>query len=190
MLTPQQFKERWTREEDQFLNVFPESSLSDVRLPANAHAFLIGAGLPADAAPFLNFEPPKSGTLPKVSVAWHQPPAFDRFRIIGGNGSGDPVCLDESADGAVVFLIHDNDFQRVLMGSSVMTLAECLLELRDLISTAGDDTASVSVEQYDRLLERLRAIDPAACTPNGFWPVEIEMLKPPPPKKWWRLWRA
>lgn len=189
MITPQQFKARWEGAlQSDPLNAFPESSLTDVRLPAEVRAFLIEAGLPESAAPFLGFGPPKSGSLPLVSVVWNQEPAFDRYRIIGGNGSGDPVCLDEGRDCQIVYLNHDNHFERVLMGSSVFTLAECLVELRDVIDQAGD-TEMVAPERYDRLLEQFRRIDPEACEENGFWPVEIGSLKPEQPANWWPPWK-
>ena len=88
MLTAQEFKERWESILDDRLVAFPESSLSDVPLGLDLRAFLIHAGLPAEAAPFLDFGPPKRGTLERVSAVWRQPSAFDRYRIIGGNGSG------------------------------------------------------------------------------------------------------
>jgi hypothetical protein len=180
MLSPQQFKQRWQSNDDERLIYFPESSLLDVRLPAEARAFLIEAGLPDQAAPFLDFAPPKNGTLQRVSVVWHQPAEFGRYRIIGGNGSGDPVCLDEDVSGQIVYLNHDNGFKRVLMASSIVALAECLVELRDVIAEAGD-TEFVSPGRYDELFERLREIDPLACEPEGYWPQEIAMLKPGPP---------
>lgn len=168
--------------------VFPESSLADVRLPADARAFLVESGLPVESAPFLGFEPPKGVALQRVSAVFHQPAAFDRYRIIGSNGSGDPICIDEAANGQIVYLNHDNRFQRVLMASSVVSLAECLLELRDVIEDAGG-TKLVAPERYRQLLERLRAIDPAACELDGYWPHEIEMLQPKEKKKWWQIWR-
>jgi len=189
MITSQQFKQRWERVEGDHLVAFAESSLSDVRLPDDARAFLVEAGLPEEATPFLNFEPPRGGTLKRVSTVFHQPPPLDRYRMVGGNGSGDPVCLDEEANGQVVYLNHDNRFQRVLMASSVFTLAECLLELRDVIADAGGDTELVALERYQHLLERFRTIDPAACEPDGFWPQEIGMLQPQESKKWWQIWK-
>jgi hypothetical protein len=189
VITPQQFKQRWERVPDDPLAPFPESSLVDVRVPAETRAFLVEAGLPAQAAPFLDFGPPKSGPLERVSVVWHQPPAFDRYRIIGGNGSGDPICLDEEAGGQVVYLNHDNRFQRVLMGSSVHTLAECLVELRDLFK-AAHGMKSVTREQYDALLERFRAIDPASSGEGGFWQQEFGCLLPAETKSsWWQFWK-
>ncbi|HTV40165.1 MAG TPA: SUKH-4 family immunity protein [Candidatus Sulfotelmatobacter sp.] len=185
MIAPQEFKKRWERLGDRLI-MFPEISLCDVLLPATARTFLREAGLPEDAAPGLNFGTPQSGSLPRASILWRLPTAFDRYRIIGGNGSGDSVCLDEDANAQVVYLNHDNDFDRVLMASSVCTLAECLAELRDVIARTSD-TGLVAPEHYDQLLERLRIIDPAACDNDGFWPAEISSLKPQPPKKWWHL---
>jgi hypothetical protein len=177
VITAQQFKESWERVKRDRLIAFPESSLSDVRLPANARAFLIEVGLPAEAAPFLCFEPPATGTLERVSAVCHQPPAFDRYRIIGWNGSGDPVCLDEEAGGQIVYLNHDNRFLRVLMASSVFTFAECLVQFRDLIVGSGSNTALIAPERFEELLERLRNIDPAACEKDGYWQRELKSFQ-------------
>ncbi len=185
MITPQEFKERWEKIPDDRLVAFPESSLSDVPLGSDARALLIEAGLPAEAAPFLDFGPPKSGTLERVSAVWHQPSAFDRYRIIGGNGSGDPVCLDETTAGEVVYLNHDNRFKRVLMASSVFSLAECLLQLRDVVAQAGGDTEQVPQEQYSGLLARFRSIDPATSGKGGFWERELGSFQPDP--VWWKF---
>jgi len=173
MITPQQFKQSWERQEHDHLIVFPEHSIADVRLPADARAFLVEVGLPEEAAPFLNFKPPKSGTLQRVSFAWHQPATFDRYRMIGSNGSGDPVCLDEETDGQVVYLNHDNRFQRVLMASSVITLAASLLQVRDFAAESGGFSAMTSAESLEPLAARLRTIDPAVCGADGYWQQEI-----------------
>jgi hypothetical protein len=189
LITPQEFKQRWGTGARDRLTVFPEASLSDVRVPSEVRAFLSEAGLPDQAAPFLDFGPPKSGALERVSVVWHQPTAFDRYRIVGGNGSGDPVCLDEEAEGQVVYLNHDNRFERVLMASTVFALAECLVELRDVVVGAGG-VGEASREQYDRLLARIRAIDPAAGGPGGFWEQEVGCLMPAEKRPWWQLWKG
>jgi hypothetical protein len=190
MITPQQFKQRWESVPDDRLIVFPKSSLSDVRVPSDVRAFLVEVGLPVQAAPFLDFCPPKCGTLERASVVWHQPSAFDHYRIIGGNGSGDPVCLDEEAPGQVVYLNHDNYFQRVLMASSIFALAECLVEFRDAVTGAGGDTELVTREQYDALLTRIRVIDPAASGSGGYWEQEIGCFQPVVERSWWQFWKS
>ena len=187
MITPQEFKERWQKVPDDRLIAFPKGSLSDVRVASEARAFLIEVGLPAEAAPFLDFGPPKSGTLERVSTVWQQPSAFGRYRIIGGNGSGDPVCLDEDTEGEVVYLNHDNRFERLLMARSVFSLAECLLELRDVIAKAGGDTEQVPREEYFGLLARFRSIDPASSGKGGFWEQELGSLQPVKNPAWWKF---
>lgn len=189
MITPHQFKQKWEAVADDHLIAFPESSLSDVCVPAEVRVFLTEVGLPDQAAPFLDSGPPKSGTLERASAVWHQPSAFDRYRIIGGNGSGDPVCLDEETGGQVVYLNHDNRFQRELMASSVFTLAECLLEFRDVVIAAGGDTELVAPEQYAALLARLRAIEPASSGTGGYWEQEIGSFQPAAEKSWWQFWK-
>ncbi|HXI52117.1 MAG TPA: SUKH-4 family immunity protein [Candidatus Saccharimonadales bacterium] len=189
MITPQQFKQRWESVADDHLVVFPASSLSDVRVPLEVLGLLTEAGLPDQAAPFLDFGPPKSGTLERASVVWHQPSTFDRYRIVGGNGSGDPVCLDEEVGGQIVYLNHDNRFQRVLMASSIFTLAECLVEFRDVVAGAGGDTESVTPQQYAALLARFRGIDPAASGAGGYWEQEIGCFEPAGEKSWWQFWK-
>jgi len=188
VITAQQFKERWERVAGDRLINFPENSLSDVRVPSNVRAFLVEAGLPVQVAPFVDFDPPKNGTLERVSTVWHQSPAFDRYRIIGGNGSGDPICFDEDFGGEVVYLNHDNRFQRVIMASSVFTLAECLVELRDFIAGAGGDADSIRRDQYDALLGRFRVIDPAPSGAGGFWEQEFKCLQPAVGRSWWQFW--
>jgi hypothetical protein len=133
--------------------------------------------LPEKAAPFLNFAPRCSGTLERVSTAWHQPVAFDRYRVIGHNGSGDPVCIDEAEDGQVVYLNHDNRFERVLMASSVITLAECLIQVRDFIAEVGGILDPIAPERIEPLVELLRGIDPIACADNGYWQQECRILQ-------------
>ncbi len=177
MITPQQFKESWERQEHEHLVLFPQQSLADVRLPADAQSFLVEVGLPEDAAPFLSFKPPRSGTLQRVSANWRQSSEFNRYRIIGSNGSGDPVCIDEEAGGQVVYLNHDNHFQRVLMASSVITLAACLLQVRDFAAESGGFDEMMTAGSFEPLIARLRSIDPAVCGEDGYWQQEFRCFQ-------------
>ncbi len=189
MITAQQFKQRWESVRGDRLVSFSPQSLADVHLPADAKQFLAEAGLPETAAPELNFEPPGRGTLHRVSIAWQQPPTFNRYRIIGSNDSGDPLCLDDIAEGQVVYLNHENRFERVLMASSVVTLAECLVEFRDAIFEAGGDRDAIPAKRLKALLQHFYAIDPAVCVAGGFWSREFGGLQPEAAKKWWQFWK-
>ena len=73
------------------------------------------------------------------------------------------------------------------MATSVFTLAECLLELRDVIAKAGGDTQQVASQEYDALLSRFRGIDPASSAKGGFWDQELGSLRRAEDKAWWKL---
>jgi len=170
-MKPSEFIERWCVEgEPESLLRFTPQSLVGVNLPALSRAFLLEAGLPSAAAPFLTFEVPGECSLPTVSEAWHLPDEFGGFRVIGFNGSGDPVCLDESASGAVVHLNHDNGFERVLMNSSVPQLAESMVIFRAFVRRG----ASAEAEAW--CAEELRRVDEAAWVSSSFWRDELAMM--------------
>ena len=177
MITGQQFKEKWEGTEGDCLVSFPASTLSDVRLPAEVRVFLVEAGLPQAAAPFLSFRPPEAGTLERVSEAWSQPAGFSRYRIVGSNACGDPVCLDEEENGQVVLLNHDNRFKRVVIALSVFTLAECLLQFRQFIAEVGGTIDPVASERVGELLEQLAGLDPFVREDEGFWQQECRSLQ-------------
>ena len=114
---------------------------------------------------------PKNGSLPTVSQVWKLSENYSHFRIIGFNGSGDPICLDENVFGAVVYLNHDNRFERVLMNTSILHLAESLLVFRSCIEKIE------IAESEQRCLEELQRIDEIAWQETNFWREEILMLR-------------
>ncbi|MEJ7577918.1 MAG: SUKH-4 family immunity protein [Pyrinomonadaceae bacterium] len=171
-MKPSEFIERWHAEDEpEPLLRFTPQSLVGVSLYAESLSFLLEAGLPAAAAPFLTFEVPEEVSLPTAAEAWQLPEAYSCFRVIGFNGSGDPLCLDESAAGAVVHLNHDNEFERVLMNSSVPQLAESLLVFRSFVQGG----ASAELEAW--CIEELRRVDEAAWVLSSFWRDEMSMMK-------------
>lgn len=174
MITPEQFKVQWERGEFRGLISFPSACLADVLIPEDDKDFLVRTGLPSDAAPFLSFGPGKGKTLERVSEVWMQPASLSRYRVIGSNGSGDPVCLDEVVPGQVVYLNHDDKFKRVLMASSLPKLAECLLTVRDFISEVGGIADPLQESKLTGLRMRLASIDPeSAATKDSFWQSEV-----------------
>lgn len=181
MITPEEFIKRWGSKE--VLLKYSMRSLSDVSMSDADKRFLIEAGLPDSAAPFLSFESPERGPLPTVMEIWHQDDRFRRYRIIGFNGSGDPLALDDGAEGEVVYLNHDNYFQRVFVNSSVRQLAECLLLYRemvdDAITTNGKDALlerRIPSKGRLRLEQDLRRTDRKAMEAHCMWWDELQAL--------------
>lgn len=132
MISPKDFADRWDKVDP--LVPFDKESVDQLSIPAEQKQFLIEAGLPADASPFLCFE----GTRPLLTVAekWRQPTIPSRYRQIGFDGAGNLIAIDEEAEGRIVYLDHEDRFAPVFMNSSVAQLAESLLAYRSMVNTA------------------------------------------------------
>ncbi|MHC2068091.1 SUKH-4 family immunity protein [Bremerella sp. T1] len=185
MLSAAEFRERWYAAEDaEPLKSFSAEALAGVHLPKAAKTFLKEAGLPESAAPFLDFRVPERGPLPSVAEDWHLEDAYRRYRVIGSNGSGDPICLDEAMDGAVVYLNHDARFQAIYMNATIFQLAESLLSYRQMIEETcernGEDAyldGDIPDEVKAWLRDELTRIDPHAMRPGSHWAIEVDNLE-------------
>jgi hypothetical protein len=82
---------------------------------------------------------------------------------IGHNGSGDMICIDQAATGAVVYYNHDNQMQRVFMNSSILQFAECLCLFSEFMRTKDAETFARHVE----------LVDSPALAAGSFWPNEV-----------------
>lgn len=178
------FRTRWLDSGGGPLLVFPEPLLDGIRLPASAKEFLLVVGLPKAAAPFLDFRLPKAGGLPTAAEQWGLPAAFNRYRVIGGNGSGDPICVDEDDDASLVDLDHDDHFRVIFMNRSIPLLAESLLAYRQLVKNTqervGQDAwldGNVPPDLCDWLETEIHRIDKEALRKGSFWSYELQNLR-------------
>ncbi len=185
-MRPQDFINQWNApgfDESSRLNVYSALSLQTLPIPPESLEFLTLAGLPDSAAPFLSFGASHTHTLPSVADTWSQPPDFDRFRIIGSNSSGDPICIDLLTNAAVVYLNHDDAFDRIFMNTSVDRLAECLLAFRELVNQTNARngaeaylSGNVPKDILQRCIHRLTSTAPSAMAPGCSWRDEIQGL--------------
>jgi hypothetical protein len=182
MLSPKDFVARWIKDSERLVSL-PKQAVDGLALAAEDKVFLAQAGLPADAAPFLSFEAPATGELPTVAEQWGLASAFQRYRVIGTDGSGNPIALDQQQQGEVVCLDHENQFARVRMNTSVRQLAESLLAYRKLVEDSraefGPDAfldGKTSAAAREALRQRLTVIDPAAMQPGCFWQGQLQNL--------------
>lgn len=179
MLSPKEFVARWGNGAP--LIQFPKAALERISLLDDDRVFLTQAGLPDSAAPFLSFNAPKSGELPTVSKQWNQSQALAAYRVIGSDGCGNPITLNE--DGEVVYLDHESKFAKVLVNKSIRQLAESLLAYRKLVKNTqeefGEDAyldGKISSAARDTLRHELAQIDPAAMKPGCFWHAQLQDL--------------
>ena len=182
MLSPKDFVARWGKDDLPLIR-FPKKALEGLTLSEEDKAFLTQAGLPEEAAPFLAFEAPESGQLPTVADQWDQPKAYAAYRVIGFDGAGNSIALDENSQGEVVLLDHDHKFARVLVNKSVWQLAESLLAYRKFVSDSQEEfgeeaflDGKTSPAARKTLRQELKKIDPAALAPGCFWHVELQNL--------------
>lgn len=184
MLEPKDFVRKWG-DDDVPLLQFPRMTVERLAMAPEDKAFLQQAGLPEDAAPFLAFDPPVD-ELPTVADEWPGAKGCERYRMIGADGEGNPIAIDEARAGEVVLLNHERQFARTLMNTSVRQLAASLLAYRTYVdgilaeSEDEDDNALLESHGTPAARQALRAeltrIDPAAMQPTCFWHVELANL--------------
>jgi hypothetical protein len=174
-MTPDEFQRLWIRPHFELVT-FPPDKVVSLRIPDASKSFLISPGIPRSAAPFIDFGSRRDLELPKVSEAWLQSKEFERYRIIGSNGFGDPICVDEEAHGRVVYLNHDNEFEVGFMNSSVPQLAYSALAFREVAEKTrakyGKDAflkGQIPIEAVDEFITKMDAIDLPAIADGSFW---------------------
>jgi hypothetical protein len=172
-MTPDEFKAQWEREETTQLVRYPRSAVLDLVIPDEAKSFLTDIGLPEEAAPFLDFGSSSHISIPTVAAVWKA--GDPRYRIIGSNGYGDPVCVDIESAGRVCYLLHDGEMAPRFMNSSIPQLAYSLLAFRtvvaDTIAIGGKDAhlgGSIPPEVVDRFIIEMDRIDPPAISSEHF----------------------
>lgn len=182
MLTPAEFAQPWEQDANRLVR-FPAKSVERLSLSAADKWFLIHAGLPDSAAPYLCFEAPKRGEVPTVAERWRLPEAFQVYRQIGFDGSGSPIALDEAHQGEVVCLDHECSFARIFVNQSIRQLAASLLAYRRLVKATqaefGEEAfidRQIPESARMRLKLELTDVDHAAMQAGCFWHEEMKAL--------------
>lgn len=144
---------------------YPSSLFAETRLSVDAVTFLSRKGLPEESPPFLTFEvPPTEELRPWAELGLPDNVAADLegHLVIGDDGAGNWICLDENAGGAVVIIDHDLEFQRQPVNRTVQQLAESLRAWRKYLGRPR------------RLEARLIEIDGTAAEAGSFWQAALD----------------
>jgi hypothetical protein len=173
-MTPDDFKRLWEADGDQLCPMLADD-LSDIAVPTSTRSFLMKAGLPEDAAPFLSFS---SDSRENASELLRMAMAPPEILVVGSTGAGDPVGV--RLDGAFVYHDHDADFAERYINKDVETFAETALRMRHLIAEVqrlvGADAyldGSIPADLKADFRSFLRDTDPSALEPGGLWIDEI-----------------
>ena len=186
-MQPSEFRKAWTEVED---NLRPISldTLNKFGLNEEVIDFLNISGLPDSAAPFLDFvgdwnTRDQYSMINKLPDLFNIPDSsYDKYIVIGSDGSGNCIACDTSKNCMIEWLDHEDYFSAEFMNSSIGQLANCLLVYRAFIlsvnesGSKGDGSDAVfSDAQYDILKDMLESIDERAVK-EGFWKEELEIL--------------
>jgi hypothetical protein len=192
MIEAAEFAAKWQHEhhldkvDDSLVKLEPQA-VEDINLPADAKRFLIDAGLPRSAAPFLTFDDVAQG-LRRIWETWGIPDDWgaddrkrlSRYFVIGSDSSGNPICIDALDGGQVVLLDHDDSFStRQFVNSGIPQLAEFLLIYREMIVRTQTESGEAFLE--GNIPEALRQhtiweferIDADALKEGSFWWYEV-----------------
>ena len=156
------------------------SQLKNSRLNKQTIEFLNQCGLPSDSAPFLSFYNWEDVPIPTVKNEYNSDvEELSDYLMIGFNGYGDPVCIDLAKGNEIVFLNHDNDFERIFINTDIQRFIQCLMRYTDFIEfTNSSDSSNFINERFDKIeVEKLRLdlynIDINCLSDNSMWYREL-----------------
>jgi SUKH-4 immunity protein len=182
-MTPLEFKSAWTSERALIafeLVQFPRESVSTLAIPSADRDFLTDIGLPKEAAPMLVFGSKRELSLPTAGHLLGMNASFSYLRVVGFNNYGDPICIDESNGGKIVYLFHDGPAECRFINSSIPQLAYSLLAFREAVKTTNAiggrgafSKGLIPPEVTREFVRNIDDIDPAAIQPDQFWFKEI-----------------
>jgi len=136
--------------------IFELDALLQVPLPAADAKFLSEIGLPASAAPMLDFYAWSADEVASMRVTYGIP---GDFFPIGQTNSGDQICVG-GPRGAVLYFEHDvAPPPSVFINSSLLLFAESLCVYQQLFVE----------RRHAEVAEALRRIDPPAMLPGAMW---------------------
>lgn len=179
MISPQDFLENWNKDLYGLIN-YDEKIINTFSLSQDTKDFLIEAGFPESAPPFLTFESAVNGggerllkTNKKLDAVYH------KFIYFGFTGSGYPICIDES-NSELVYIDYDNDNKVVLINTTIQKFAEALLvyvEFIKKVKAVNGRRAYLQKNATEDLLkwisDVLQKIDTVSLTEGNFWEEEI-----------------
>ena len=181
-MKPTEFRDKWIAAGDELMP-FGETDFASTNVTADTKTFLLGAGLPSSAAPFLEFDGSGKRRFKPVTERFPAPSELGNYLCIGFGGSGDPVCICGST-GNVAMLNHDDHFRPILMNTSIVQLAESLLVFRQMVDAAcaanGDDAyldGDVPHDLIQSTRDDIARADSAAMQEGCFWWTELATLE-------------
>lgn len=181
------FKEKWLSVKGDEVSPLSLSAIEELPLKPDTKSFLAVCGLPVAASPFLTFVIDTDDVYSRIDYLPNQydhlGKEFGEFVVIGSDGEANPIVIDTASNDMIMWLDHEDSFNKRYMNSSISKLAEFLLAYRDfnemLLKENGEDAvidSNFSDYQLKTLKDRWMKIDAEALKEGSYWITEIETL--------------
>ncbi|KML32046.1 SUKH-4 family immunity protein [Rossellomorea marisflavi] len=183
MISPQDFLEDWNQDiyglikyEEKVINSFP--------LSHGTKEFLIEAGFPESAPPFLTFESVANGGGVRVTKNNEKLGSmYNEFLYFGFTGSGYPICINET-NSELVCIDYDDENKLVFINTTVTRFAESLLvyvEFIKKVKAVNGRRAYLEKNATKDLVKwisgALQKIDANSLTKGAFWEQELSSFE-------------
>ena len=168
---------------NEILYTYLPENINQARIGQKTFMFLVSCGFPLSVAPGIDFPQIAMGSLLSPDKIFQiTDESLERYLMLGNNGCGDPVCIDTNENDEIIFLNHDNDFQRFFINSNIEKFAQCLIIYREFIREVNKEDATNWIErrfqnsQIVQLRNDLKNIDNKCLADNTMWTFEIDSL--------------
>ncbi|WP_410983408.1 SUKH-4 family immunity protein [Bacillus cereus] len=179
-MNPNEFRKRWNQKVYPFVH-YEEDKLKNLDIPVLCKHFLLTAGLPESAVPFLNFESTKNGSLLSLKEKYNVDASYERNIYLGFTGEGNILSM-KVPSGMVVCIDHET-MEEVYVNQSIPQLAECILEYSEFIKRIKEVNgrhAYLNREckkgDLEVMIEKFIEIDEDCLNHNTFWNEEINLF--------------
>ena len=178
----QTYQKYW-QDKGEILYKFSTSSVDKTKVDEITFTFLTTCGLPFNVAPSLSFNELKEDRfLTPNQIFKIDFDELTNYLMFGSNGSGDPICIDKKTKKEIVYLNHDNYFDRVFINSDILMFAASLTEFNKFISSLIIPTSldyslrKFSDNEFSDLQTGFQDIDKYSLSDNSFWKTELDYL--------------
>lgn len=180
LLTPNEFRKRWNPKVYPFVH-YEEDKLKNLDIPVVCKQFLLNAGLPESAAPFLNFDSTKNGSLLSLKEKYNLDASYERNIYLGFTGEGNISSIKEPS--GVVVCIDQETMEEIYVNQSILQLAECILEYSEFLKRIKDVNGrhaylnrECKKEDLEVIIEKFIEIDEGCLNHNTLWNEEINLF--------------
>ncbi|GAA0086271.1 hypothetical protein UT300007_27100 [Clostridium sp. CTA-7] len=180
MINSNDFKEKWNTEIYPLIE-YDGKRVNKLEIPLESKNFLIEAGLPESATPFLNFEIMSNGGLLTLKEKYNTD-KYAEDTYIGFTGDGDIIAI-ENKSGVIITINHET-FEKSYVNNSVPQLAESLLEYAEFVKRIKKSNGrraylnrDCAQEELESIKNKLILIDGKSIDNNSFWWNEMSLFE-------------